>query len=371
MAPLNVIVIGAGLGGLTAAIAFRQQGHQVTLLEKSKFLHEFGAAINMGANVSGILQRLGFDLVENGAVQCEGLVRFAHDGTLQNKIDMQKFISHWKEKWYFANRVDVHNELKRLAMDPEGKGPVPRLLLGVKITQVDAGGKVSVEGGETFVGDVIIGADGNRSISRNVVNPDASLVPWGKQCFRWLTPRKLLLDDPDTKEMCENDGYFCAISSNDQRMVLYPCRDNTVMNLAAFLPDEKVHLEEGETNKDFLKRAFSSFGKGPRRLLDYADEAKVWPLMTMDVMPEWNKDRLVLIGDAAHPFLPFLGMGGAIAIEDAVSLAILLQDGTPANEVPERLALYQEIRHGRGTIVQYGSRVAGNDLDKTPEGALP
>lgn len=63
-------------------------------------------------------------------------------------------------------------------------------------------------------------------------------------------------------------------------------------------------------------------------------------------------------------------MGGAIAIEDAVSLAILLQDGTPAEEVPQRLALYQEIRHGRGTIVQYGSRVAGNDLDKVPEGVF-
>lgn len=245
MAPLKIVVVGAGLGGLTAAIAFRQQGHNVTILEKSAFLQEAGAAIHMGANVSGILERIGFDLVKNGAVQCVGYVRFNKAGTRIGEIDIAQSTAHWKGKWYFANRIDAHNELRRLALDPAGKGPVPQLLLGVKITEIDSSGIVTLADGQTFTAEVIIGADGNRSITRSVINADAKLVPWGKQCYRWLTPRKLLLDDPDTRELCENDGYFCLVLSPDRRVALYPCRDNTVMNIAAFAPDAESQAREG------------------------------------------------------------------------------------------------------------------------------
>jgi acetoacetate decarboxylase len=95
---------------------------------------------------------------------------------------------------------------------------------------------------------------------------------------------------------------------------------------------------------------------------------KVWTLLDMDRISAWHKGRLVLLGDAAHPFLPHQGQGGGIAIEDAASLCALLPLGTTADDIPERLALYEKVRDERAHKVQTLTRIAGADLNDTSRG---
>jgi 2-polyprenyl-6-methoxyphenol hydroxylase-like FAD-dependent oxidoreductase len=120
---------------------------------------------------------------------------------------------------------------------------------------------------------------------------------------------------------------------------------------------------------------FKGFDPAILSLLGKADPGtvKVWKLLDMDVIPQWHHHRLALLGDAAHPFLPHQGQGGGIAIEDAISLSVVLGNGTPVAQVPERLKLYHDIRHERATRIQGFSRLIGEDHtgDKEPDSKSP
>lgn len=108
---------------------------------------------------------------------------------------------------------------------------------------------------------------------------------------------------------------------------------------------------------------YKGFDPAVLKLLAKADPetVKVWKLLDMQEVPAWHHERLALLGDAAHPFLPHQGQGAGVAIEDAAALAVVLSPGTPVEEIPERLKLYDEIRHERATRIQEYSRLIGRD----------
>ncbi|WPG97919.1 fad-dependent monooxygenase ops4 [Acrodontium crateriforme] len=361
--PLSIVIIGAGIAGLTAALALRQEGHHCTLLEKSQFLQETGAAIHLGANVSGILLELGYDAELHGANTCARMIRRGTDGNILVDIDLEKITKTWKEKWLLSHRVDLHDGLKVTALDAQGKGPVPELHLGCNIVKIDSNeGIVELDDGRKFVADVIVGADGNKSITRLEIKPDAQLVPYGKTCYRWLVDISTLRNDPETAYLFENDGCYGELYGKDKRIVCYPCRKNTTLNFVAFVPDSEIEEHKELNNKVLVEHSFSEFFESARKVLTYADEdMKSWKLWDMEQIPLWHKAKLVLIGDAAHPYLPFMGMGGSMAIEDAICIAAVLPLGTSASDVPERLKLYQDIRQERANFIQYASRVNGSD----------
>ncbi|USW59164.1 Putative FAD-binding domain, FAD/NAD(P)-binding domain superfamily [Septoria linicola] len=390
-AHLTITIIGAGIAGLVCALALRKDGHRVTLLEKSSFSKhkETGAATSVGPNASGLLLRLGFNFEAAGANVCEGFLSMnGVTGEIKNKQNLEWAKEAYKREsvpgnvrpWALCHRVDLHNELKRLVFDPRGSGPVPEMHLGATVEHVDTEtAEVKLADGRVFAADSVIGADGNNSFTRYFVEPDAKLKPWGKSCYRWLVPRASLLLDHDTKQFVQETGYFADVAGPDRKLIMYPCRKNTMVNFAAIVPDDEMETAGGEDwehkgRKEGLMKSFENFCPETRKLLHSAgDDLRVWQLMHITPLNTFVKGRVALIGDAAHPFLPFLGQGAAQAMEDAVCIANIFQESTlvtsGADSVPELLKLYDSIRRERANWI--AAQTERNGLQEGEGGPPP
>lgn len=232
--PLNITILGAGIAGLTTALALSRHNHKITLLERSTFPTETGAAMYISPNCSGHLFRLGWDPTSSGAITCEGVLSiWGQTGEVRNKMSFEGTREMWRSPWLLVHRVDLHEALKGLVMERGVK-----LELGVNVTEIDPdAGTVSLEDGRVFEGNVIIGADGNNSFARKSVDEEARLRIWGKSCYRFLVERSVLKGDEETRGLMEEDGYFLDVLANDRKFVVYPCRGNREMNFACFLPE--------------------------------------------------------------------------------------------------------------------------------------
>ncbi|KAI9732767.1 MAG: hypothetical protein M1834_003705 [Cirrosporium novae-zelandiae] len=364
---LKVLIVGAGIGGLTAAIGLRQQGHEVILFEQSRFANELGAAIHLAPNCHGILLKFGVPDEELGANLMQRFVDYTQSGETNNEVEVDQQSHLWQHSWLLAHRVYLHNALKQKATTPKGKGKPAELRTSSKVVDIDCDKAIVIlENGEKFQGDVVIGADGVHSKARSKLAESIKPFSSGKNAFRFLISRQTALDDPQTRKFAEKDGELAIWYAEDRRIVKYPCKDNELLNFVCIHPDTETEASgdwSGSTHKEKLVEVFKNFDPAVVALISKADPEtlKLWNLMDMKELPTWVNGRLAVIGDAAHPFLPHQGQGGGIAIEDAASLAVVLGPGTQPHEVPERLKLYEECRYERAHRIQQYTRLAGAD----------
>ncbi|EEU34458.1 uncharacterized protein NECHADRAFT_44489 [Fusarium vanettenii 77-13-4] len=368
---LHIIIIGAGIGGLTAAIYLRKQGHHVTLLEQSRFANEVGAAMHLAPNANGLLRRIGLFAEDIGANFLAQITEFNANNEQLRDVDLTESNKQWQHAWHLVHRVRLHEELKRRATSHDGPGEPAELRTCSRVVDVDpTSATVWLENGDKIQGDLVIGADGVHSKSRSkVVGREVKPHSSGKSAFRFLVPRQAALDDPETERFAKINGQLIIWYGPDRRVVMYPCEDNSQFNFVCIHPREESDPGNWSTdaNKSILLKVYENFDPALVNLLGKADASslKVWELLDMEVLPSWTKDRLALLGDAAHPFLPHQGQGAGVAIEDATSLAVVLPRGTVPEQVPERLRLYQEFRLERAHKIQQFSRQAGRDgVDK-------
>ncbi|KAL4975275.1 hypothetical protein BDW66DRAFT_167294 [Aspergillus desertorum] len=366
---LHVLIAGAGIGGLSAAIALRQQGHRVELFERSRFANEIGAAIHLTPNANAALLRLGIDATTFGAVESEKLRVFPPNGPEIFSLDIKKTAGFWRHRWLLVHRAHLHEGLKVAAQAP-GPGVPAKLHTSNKVVDIDPhSATITLENGEKVIGDVVLGADGVHSVAKTKLSGGENVKTFssGKNAFRFLIARKDALSDPQTKDLADELGTWYMFDSPDLRVVVYPCANNELLNFVCIHPHTMSKIHDGSewdqgASKESLLKVYKDFSPQVRKLLAKADPAtlKVWPLLDTDDLPTWVEDRLAVLGDAAHPFLPYRASGGAMAIEDAVSLGVMLQKGVRIEDIPERLKLYEKARRTRATTVQQLTRKSSN-----------
>ncbi|KAK0731677.1 hypothetical protein B0H67DRAFT_640038 [Lasiosphaeris hirsuta] len=363
-APLKIAIVGGGIGGMSAAVGLRGAGHDVTVYEQSTNFTEQGAAIHLAPNANGILRRWGITAESFGGNAMSRLVEHAADGRVRRDVDLSRANERWQHPWHLVHRGTLHVVLQAQFKQSGGVAKTKARVEGVE----SEAGRVLLERGEG-IGDVVVGADGIYSTTRSFVK-DAKLFSSGKAAFRFLIPRRLAEEDPVTAPLVEKRDALHMWYGEDRRIVMYPCNNNDVLNFVCIHPDtESFATERDEWGKQAtlyqLLEVYKDFDPVVKALMTKVahqlHRLQVWQLLDMKTLPTWTTGRLVLLGDAAHPFTPHQGQGAGQAIEDAAALTVVLPLGTTPDEVPERLALYQHIRYERAHVIQEYSRLAGRD----------
>ncbi|KAJ7450280.1 FAD/NAD(P)-binding domain-containing protein [Mycena galericulata] len=313
---LTIAVIGAGLGGLTAAIALRRQGHFVKVFEASPLNKEIGAAIGVPPNAMRVLETFA--------------PKFTGPKHSSSFIGQQGFLCH---------RTELHDELKRLALSTEGAGKPVEIHLGTEIVDCDPEtGTLTSKTGEKYAADVIIAADGIRSTLRTFVVGHPVVAPATGICaFRWMTETPKLESRPEL-DWVVKDGISGGRAVNEpdsiRHIFLYPC-GKALINVTMMHPDKRDQDEFSWYTRVTRDDAFLQLA---------VDPVNLWQLRVLPVLPTWTKGRVALLGDAAHATFPTLGQGAAMAVEDAAALGCMLPLGTKREEVMSRLAAYQAER---------------------------
>lgn len=306
---MNILVVGAGIGGLAAARALATRGHAVTLWERAPRFDAVGAGIVLAANAVAILDALGVDPA------AAGRPLDAMDGTDElgrrlSGLDLAAMRADVGPVYTF-HRPDLHEALVRALPD----GVVVRHGVAVTDVQADADGVSVRAGAESSRWDLVIGADGLRSAVRGAIHPDATLRYSGETCWRTVVP----YEGPSRAiEAWGPEGHrFGLVPLAGARAYLF---------LVSPVPEGLPTPAPAE-----LARRFGGF-RGP--------PAEVWPLVRPEALlhhdlieldaPAWGAPRVWLIGDAAHGMTPNLGQGAGMAIEDVAALALALGDDLPA-----------------------------------------
>ena len=265
-----------------------------------------------------------------------------------------------------AHRAHLHSQLKEAAASKHGIGEPVTIHTSSPVIFTDGHtATITFEDGSTRSGDVIVGADGVHSKSRRSILSSARSFKTEASAFRFIIERQIVLDDPETAAVPGPDGSMDMWYAADRKIVVYSTSNNKLLNFVCIHP---AHMSDaGDTydksaSKSAMLEVYKDWHPSILAMLNKVDPAdlKVFPFFDLKQLPTFVSERVALIGDAAHPFTPHLAQGGAMAIEDGVSLSILLENASPA-DVPERLQLYNQVRYTRGSSIQEFSRQVGRD----------
>lgn len=296
----DVTVLGAGIGGLAAALACHKAGHSVEIIEQAPALTEVGAGLQVAPNGLQVLEALGVDVpgLENRSVH---LI----DGPSGRSLIRMPL----GDGFRLVHRADLIDALAAALPD------AARLRLGAEVAEVTDVG-LALASGEQIAVRRLIGADGVRGAARRYVAPDHAARFTGQVAWRALVP-------------VENWPVEAQVHVGPGRhLVLYPLRDGRLLNIVA-VEEQDAWVADGWSQQDdpeALRRAFAGYAAPVRDVLARVERVNLWGLMDHGVTPDWTRGACTLIGDAAHPTLPFLAQGANLALEDAWAVSGLLSD---------------------------------------------
>jgi len=346
----DILVAGGGIGGLAAAYALAHKGAQVTLLEQSSEFGEVGAGIQLGPNVVRILEAWGLGEALRGVAafpECLR-VRNAMNGAVLGELPMgQAMVQRYGASYVTIARADMHG----LLLDAVRRQGKVHLRLSSEVTRVDQDEQtVRVQTlTQNFHAPVLVGADGVWSRLRKEVVDDGAPRVTGHLAFRALVPQADLPEKLRSKVVT-------AWLGRDFHVVQYPVRRGEWLNVVAIVHGhvygDPKHWDHS-ANAAELRTRLAGATKALRDLVHAIPNWRLWALSDRPPMrsaSEHARGRIALLGDAAHPMRPYLAQGAGMAIEDADTLARVL-DANP-DDVPAALQSYANLRWQRNARVQ-------------------
>ena len=366
-ANLRIAIVGAGIGGLAAALFLRQLGVDVTIYEQAAELAEVGAGIVVAPNMVRLLQRLGLgDELTAFAVRLEAAWEFRRwrDGRVLFVQPMGEECERaYGAHCYVAHRADLVGMLRRalpgelLHLDHRCVA-IRQRDRDVELAFVDRAGAT-----RAVVADGVIGADGIHSAVRSMIAPEVMPRFSGLCAFRCLVPAE------HAPEMARRPVQTLWLGPG-HHFVHYPISGGRLINLVAFAPAGAWRTESwtADGELDDLRAEFTGWDARLDQLIRAATSTKRWAIYDRDPLAQWTCGRVALLGDAAHAMLPFFAQGAAQAVEDAAVLAGCLR-GADRASLPQALQRYEQVRRPRTTQVQLMSRgrEVQNHLPAGPE----
>jgi salicylate hydroxylase len=358
----RVAIVGGGLGGLAAAAFLHQAGVPAVVYEQARELREVGAGIMVAPNAARMIRRLGvLGEFRERAVRLDTGWEFRRwqDGTVLSAQDLtSESARRYGEHTYTVHRADLLEAVRSAV--PAGTVRLGKRLDGFAVS--GAGVRLRFADGEQAEADVLIGADGIHSVIRATLTEPAPPAHSGMCAFRALVPAGA------APQYARRPAQAVWLGPG-RHVVHYPVSGGELINMVAVAP-AGGYATESWTATATVEEFLAEFDGWDARLVSLIKAARTpgrWALLIRQPLPRWTWGPVTLLGDAAHPMLPFLGQGAAQAFEDAAVLAGCLADGQA--DPARALRRYESERLGRASRVQEGShaRAGYNHLPDGPE----
>lgn len=351
MKKLRIGICGGGIGGLTAAIALQNFGYDVVIYEQAKRFSRVGADINLTPNAVKALDPLGVgdDLRASAAQPKYRISRNGYTGEETSRLAMADTAL---EK-YGAPQLTIHRADLLLAL--EKKVPAQCIKLGKKITfieEMDEQLKIQFQDSTEDTIDILIGADGIHSTVRAKLFDKENPEFTGVIAYRAVVPRESLPEHPDLDSFIKWWG-----DKPEVQIVSFPLNQGKDIFIFATTPQPEWTLESwiehGHISE--IKDIYQHFSADAKTRLNACTEVMKSALYVRDPLPTWHKGNMVLLGDAAHPMMPFMAQGAGQAIEDAVVLARCI-DESKGDNLEVVWQKYENTRLERTSKIQISSR---------------
>ncbi|WP_292528988.1 FAD-dependent monooxygenase [Methylocystis sp.] len=356
-----ILIAGAGIGGLAAALSLARAGKRVLVFERAGRIEEIGAGLQIAPNAGRILSKLGLEpALAAVALEPQAInIRRGRDGAVLARLDLCDASSRWGAPFRLFHRADLQGALLQAALD----NPQTHVRSGARVGDFEASARGvrirlhTQDGVEEIEAAGLVGADGVRSSVRAHLVPSERDAPSYSGCVAW---RATLPAGNVPKALRARESNLWLLPG--AHVVHYPLRDGSIIN-AVVIIEEPPEAEDAHSSLSLegaeLARRFARRRAAPalRELIEAGASWRHWPLFTRPALRQWTRGPVTLLGDAAHPMVPFLAQGAAQAIEDADALgeAFMRLGAT----VETAFAAYEGVRISRAEQVVRASRRQG------------
>jgi salicylate hydroxylase len=357
----KVAIVGAGIGGLTAALAMHRRGIEVEVFEQSAQIAEIGAGVSLSPNAIKAFRALGLDgeIAAIGFESDHQVVRDGHTGDVLSKVFRKGvYQKEFGAPYLSVHRADLVEVLRRQL-------PGTAIRLGARCTGVETGStgaRAQFAGGAQADADLVVGADGIRSVVRQSLFGQDTPRFTGSICWRGLVPL---------------DAFPPGLISTDLTLYMGPrshvihfmVRRGTLVNFVAHVETASWTQESWtqECERSEVMETFAGWHEPLLRLLGSSDRYYKWALYDRDPLERWSKGRVTLLGDAAHAMLPHIGQGACMAIEDGYVLADVV--AAQPERLDDALAHYERLRQPRTRRAVLEARARGKEMHLTSKWA--